>query len=103
VNVDASSNDRSQTALHFATNFDILNALLGAGSQTDAKDSQGRTVLHYAASRGSVDVIQLLLMRGANVNAVDDFGKPALHFAIANSQAEVRRVGGKGNGCKRRT
>lgn len=40
--------------------------------ELDAKDPEGRTALHLAASDGFEDVIELLCTAGANVNCLDD-------------------------------
>ncbi|CAE8621984.1 unnamed protein product [Polarella glacialis] len=49
-------------------------ALLDAGAPFSGSDKLGRTVLHYAYSRGMPEVIQTLLLMGADPAAKDEFG-----------------------------
>ena len=48
-----------------------------------AKDSDGCTALHAAASSGSMDVAQLLLQAGMGVRDADNDGWQALHYALS--------------------
>ena len=50
----------------------------------DARDAEGCTPLHAAASSGSVEMAQLLQRVGANVTAKDQDGWEPLHYACAN-------------------
>jgi LssY-like putative type I secretion system component LssY len=65
--------------------------LLNQGARVDAKDAQGRTLLHwtvigamYAQDRKLVqdytDLADLLISRGVGINLEDDFGYTALDF-----------------------
>ena len=46
-----------------------------------AKDSDGRTALHYAAMAGHKEVVELLIDKGADVKAKDSRGVTPLHLA----------------------
>ncbi|CAB0043607.1 unnamed protein product [Trichogramma brassicae] len=80
--------ETGSTALHLMCrrNFDsksieqILDAV-GAGDDVpiNARDSRGRTALHYALYLGDEDVIELLLRRGADPNTPDNEGTTAMH------------------------
>lgn len=48
----------------------------------NAADVQGRTALHFAASRGFVDAVTCLIKAGANVNAEDKLGNTPMHLAV---------------------
>ena len=49
-----------------------------------AKDSEGCTAMHAAASSGSMDMAQLLMQVGMGIRDMDNDGWQALHYACAN-------------------
>lgn len=57
-------------------------------SHIDTTDFQGRTALHWAASRGDFDAVQTLLLAGANQHLIDVAGRTALHFAVISGSAK---------------
>jgi ankyrin repeat protein len=59
----------------------IVQALLAAGADVNAKTASGLTPLHYAARIGRVDIVRLLLARGASVSPQDQDGDTPLHEA----------------------
>lgn len=61
------------------------------GFDINAKDGDGATPLHFAASRGHVDVVRWLLAKGARV-ILDKFGRSPLNDAAENEQLEVGRL-----------
>lgn len=70
VDLDA-HNEGRQTPLHHAasgTNATIVNALLDAGAQIEARDRQGCTPLHIAVSEDNVFVAMALIDRGASLS-----------------------------------
>ena len=60
-----------------------------------ARNSMGKTPLHYAVTYGAPDLIDLLVSSGADVNAADHTGLTPLHVAamIDRSQEARRLVG----------
>ena len=60
---------------------------LRAGTDLDAADTQGRSALHLAVSKGRLDVCKLLLEAGANPTAKDNAGNDA--FAMARSRGDA--------------
>ena len=68
--------------------YEWLNSLLYlilVGSDINATDTQGRTVLHIAAENGLFDAVAVLLQRKANPNIPDKFGKTPLEVALDNA------------------
>jgi len=60
---------------------DSVEDALARGFDLSARDRQGRTALHHAASVNQAAVVQSLLQRGADVHAQDSVGRTALHVA----------------------
>jgi cytohesin len=58
-----------------------MELLLKKGAPVNAKDMNGRTPLHEAASMGANGAIRLLVSHGASVNARDNAENTALHEA----------------------
>ncbi|HLJ44354.1 MAG TPA: ankyrin repeat domain-containing protein [Bryobacteraceae bacterium] len=61
-------------------NLRITSMLVAAGARMDAKDPQGRTVLHYSGCR--IEMTQFLIREGADVNARDSQGSSPLDLAV---------------------
>jgi uncharacterized protein len=66
------SEDRGAGALHLAASFgdvDIVNLLLDAGADMEARDLVGQTPLLLGASASNLKVVEFLLDRGPDVEA----------------------------------
>nr|XP_043608427.1 acyl-CoA-binding domain-containing protein 1-like [Erigeron canadensis] len=104
IHEEESGNDLKLDAIHdFAREGDMQNLLkcVQAGVSVDAKDSEGRTPLHWAVDRGHIDVAELLLSRNADVNLQDNEGQTPLHYAAvcereAIAELLVKRNAGTG-------
>ncbi len=70
-------------------NLDKIKSLLAQGSDVNARDWNGRTVLMYAAKNSQLDAINLLIENGADVNAKDEKGYTALMIAVMDGGEEV--------------
>jgi len=66
-----------------------VNALLATGSDANAKDRNGETVLIVAAKYGHTDVVKALLAQGAEVNAKNRDGQTALILAANNGHIDT--------------
>lgn len=62
-----------------AGDVEALRRLLDGGASVDARDGDGWTALHHAASEGHVAVTKLLLERGADPNGRDAMACAPLH------------------------
>ena len=62
---------------------DAVRVLLDAGAQLDEADSDGITVLGWAAIANRVELARLLIQRGADVNHVDKKGMTPLLYAAS--------------------
>ena len=65
---------------------------LRAGTDPDATDTQGRSALILAVSRGHLDVCKLLLEAGADPTTKDDAGNDALAMARSCGETAVAEV-----------
>jgi len=80
ASVNASNGDWS-TPLHLCTNPEIMQALLRAGADPNAKDIFGNASLHKALEYNNPKLLHLLIAGGAKVSATNREGKTALELA----------------------
>ena len=87
--VAAQDNDDSATPLHWAAwlNEDraVIEALLAAGADVQARNGTGGRPLHNAGHNANPEVAEALLAAGADVGARDDTGATPLHHAAFGS------------------
>ena len=86
--------EHGSTALHDAAcqgHPDVLQALLDAGADTEAKDAEGRSVLLVASSTHEVKSVKVLVEAGAEVRATDDEGNTCLIIAAYFGYTEIVR------------
>jgi len=69
---------------------EVMEPLIKAGADVNARTSNGTTPLMFAAASGHIDAVTLLLDRGANVDAIESTrGLNAAMFAAAADRADV--------------
>ncbi|CAI5531793.1 unnamed protein product [Closterium sp. Naga37s-1] len=85
VDINLPSPERSGwTALHLAAFYEhpeVVQVLLTAGADTDARNSTGNTPLQFACIKGNLDVARMLLDAGADLYATSDDKGNALEYA----------------------
>ena len=85
-----------RTPLHLACQFGrevVADELLKAGAQILARDSIGRTCLHYAACSDSTNLVTLILGKEPDlVTARDTYGRTPLHYSVWNGTAEQVKI-----------
>ena len=90
--VNAAIPSTGQTALMWATaerHGDVMEALIAAGADADAKSTIGFTPLLFAARNGDIAAAKLLLRAGAGVNDPGSDGTHALPLAIVSGHEEM--------------
>lgn len=63
----------------------MVEALLAASADIEARDDSARTPLHLAVISEHIEVVQALLQHSANVNAATKTNNTPLHFAATKS------------------
>ncbi len=90
-NVNCVADDGS-TPLHYAAKIDVVDVLLGASANLEARDKNGTTPLTFAAGGLGVDLARALLDRGAQVDTVNDHGWAPIHAAAKAGDAAILRL-----------
>ncbi|KAG1971986.1 acyl-CoA-binding domain-containing protein 6 [Pimephales promelas] len=67
----------------------VSKAISSKKVDVNARDEEGRALLHWACDRGHKDLVSLLLQNNADINSQDDEGQTALHYASACEFAEI--------------
>ena len=92
-------NHEGSTALHvgikqveFDQQAEIVRQILDSHPNLDVLDSDGLTLLHWAAIRGHTEIVQLLLERGSTVDLADDEGETPLFLAVGHGHLQIARM-----------
>lgn len=90
----AADND-GRTPLHWACRGvfpEIIEALIGAGADVNAKDINNITPLHSVAARGHVEAAKILIENGALLDSPDYETQNALHYAASEGHVEMTEL-----------
>lgn len=81
-------NKNKTTALMYASQFNqdkrVIEALLDAKAELEARNHNGNTALHFAAMQNTPAVIKLLIEKGADIEALNHDKKTPLDYARSN-------------------
>jgi Ankyrin repeats (3 copies)/Ankyrin repeats (many copies) len=67
----------------------LVQELIQANADVNAKDKEGKTALHWVARVGNTEILQCLLDNGANINLLEINGWTALRYAVAKGRLEI--------------
>ena len=79
---DLEGSDQNDFAAVLALAFGNPATLVEVRVDPNARDSRGRTALHWAARFDHSAALAALAEAGVDLNASDDFGRTALHWAV---------------------
>lgn len=83
-------NERLLEAVKGGCSVERFDALLAAGADIRVRGEDGWSLLHYAASCGSVAIVKKLVKKHpAKVNARTGYGETPLHLAVKSGHKEV--------------
>lgn len=92
----SSQNMRScETPLHMAADQGhelVVEALIEAGANINAKTAQGFTPLHHATYNNSLTMTKLLISKGAKIDAQSNDGSTPLHYAAFSGNTEIVKL-----------
>ena len=71
---------------------DVVEILLQAGADPNARRISGAAALKFAAARGHRDVVEKLLSAGADPHQADNDGHTALMSAAAYNHGEIAKI-----------
>ena len=73
-------------------NIEVVKQHLAAGTDLNAKNKEGDTLLHIAATNSRKEIAELLITEGADVNAKDKYGVTPLHRAAMGYKKNNKKI-----------
>ncbi|MEW6514390.1 MAG: ankyrin repeat domain-containing protein [Pseudomonadota bacterium] len=89
------SNARAWTALHYATfggHAELVDSLLSAGADINARSTNGSTVVMMAAREGHAELAKRLLEAGANPALRNDYDEDAVVWAMRQGNYDIAKT-----------
>ncbi len=71
------------------SNKEKVTLALASGTNVNAKNKDGKTMVQLALSRAYLEVVELLIVNGADITIRDNYGWTLLHSAIAGGHARI--------------
>lgn len=75
------ANDNGWTPLHHASKTIMVDMMVEAGAEMEARDLNGQTPLSISSGNSSHEAVRALISHGADVNAQDAWGCTPLYWA----------------------
>ena len=78
-------NEHNLTPLHYAcfdNNYECVRLLIDLGSNVNAVDINGKSILAYALNSNNLKIIELLIINGADPNIKDNEGKIPYDYSL---------------------
>ncbi|KAJ5720553.1 uncharacterized protein N7483_008487 [Penicillium malachiteum] len=95
VNIESTDSRRRRTSLSWAAKHghsDVVELLLEAGAEIDARAHHQRTPLLLAAKKGHSDVVKVLLEAGAEVDARDHYQGTPLSYSAGQGYSDMVKL-----------
>ena len=90
--LDAADAKTGDGVLHLAAlsgNPEVVERLLRAGADLEARNRARQTALHVAAREGRFGLVKCLVRAGSDVSVVDVIGRTPLYVAAANGHTQA--------------
>ncbi|KAL6469749.1 hypothetical protein MHYP_G00208680 [Metynnis hypsauchen] len=85
------NDERLLSAVEHGETEKVASLLSKKGANSTKLDSEGKSALHVAATRGQAECLAVILAHGADVSVVDASGSSALHLAAKNNHQECAK------------
>uniref|UniRef100_A0AAR2K242 Retinoic acid induced 14 n=1 Tax=Pygocentrus nattereri TaxID=42514 RepID=A0AAR2K242_PYGNA len=85
------NDERLLSAVEHGETEKVASLLSKKGANATKLDSEGKSALHVAATRGQAECLAVILAHGADVSLVDASGSSALHLAAKNNHQECAK------------
>ncbi|XP_066502821.1 ankycorbin [Hoplias malabaricus] len=85
------NDERLLSAVEHGETEKVTSLLSKKGASATKLDSEGKSALHVAATRGQTECLAVILAHGADVSVVDASGFSALHLAAKNNHEECAK------------
>jgi ankyrin repeat protein len=92
VKVNKCDASKNRSAIHWAVisnNYEIVELLIKANADINARDRDQLTPLILATNNGNYEITKLLIQNGANVNVRDRMNSSSLHYACLRSHFDI--------------
>ncbi|XP_071030370.1 ankycorbin-like isoform X1 [Oncorhynchus clarkii lewisi] len=85
------NDERLMVAVEHGEVEKVASLLTKKGASVFKLDSEGKSVLHVAATRGQTECLAVMLAHGADTSVIDASGFSALHLAAKNNHQECAK------------